>query len=187
MVEIYFILPHHCAAKFKKLLLLQVTYRSIYLTHWGRVTHICVGKLTIISSDNGLSPERRQVIIWTNSGVLLIGPLGTNFSEILIEIRTFSLKKIRLKMSSAKWRLFGVGLNEFMDWFRSLCMIAVLWFSSDCRRKSNELMVILTAVGGYLLRMRQAHPGNKVTSLIHPKSIWNLNLNVRGPNYSVST
>ena len=65
------------------------------LTDWGRVTHICVGKLTITGSDNSLSPERHQVIIWTNAGILLIGPLGTNFSEILIEIQTFSLKKIR--------------------------------------------------------------------------------------------
>ena len=56
------------------------------LTHWGRMTHIWVNKLTIIGSDNGLSPERRQAIIWTNAGILLIGPLGTNFGEILIEI-----------------------------------------------------------------------------------------------------
>ena len=70
------------------------------------MTHICVGKLTIIGSDNGLSPERRQTIIWTNDGILLIGPLGTNVSEIEIEIQTFSLKKILLKMSSAKWRPF---------------------------------------------------------------------------------
>ena len=55
------------------------------LTHWGRVTHL-IGKLTITGSDNGLSPGRRQAIIWTNAGILLIGPLGTNFSEILIEI-----------------------------------------------------------------------------------------------------
>ena len=82
------------------------------ITHWGRVTHICVGKLTIIGSDNGLSPERRQAIIWTNAGILLIGPLGTNFSEILIGIQTFSFKKMHLKMSSATWRLFGLGLNE---------------------------------------------------------------------------
>ena len=75
------------------------------------MTHICVGKLTIIGSDNGLSPERRQAIIWTNAGILLIGPLGTNFSEILIEIQTFSLKKIRLKMSSAKCCSFRLGLN----------------------------------------------------------------------------
>ena len=84
---------------------------NISLTHWGRVTHICVGKLTIIGSDNGLSPERRQAIVWTNAGILLIGPLGTNFSEILIEIQTFSLKKIPLKMSSAKCCSFRFGLN----------------------------------------------------------------------------
>ena len=47
----------------------------------------------IISSDNGLSPGRRQVIIWANAGILLIGPLGTNFNEILIKIQIFSLKK----------------------------------------------------------------------------------------------
>ena len=56
------------------------------LTHWGRVTHICVSELTIIGSDNGLSPGRRQAIIWKNAGVLLIESLGTNFSEIAIGI-----------------------------------------------------------------------------------------------------
>ena len=81
------------------------------LTHWGRVTHICVIKLTIIGSDNGLSPDRRQAIFWTNTALLLIGPLGTNFSEILIEILTFSFKKRRLKVSSAKRRPFCLGLN----------------------------------------------------------------------------
>ena len=82
-----------------------------FLTHWGRVTHICVGKLTIIDSDNGLSPGRRQAIIWTIAGIMLIGPLGTHFNEILIGIQTFSFKKMHLKMSSAKWRPFGLGLN----------------------------------------------------------------------------
>ena len=82
---------------------------EIVLTHRGRVTHICVGKLTIIGWHNGLSPERRQAIIWTNAGIVLIGPLGTNFSEILIEIQIFSLKKIRLKMSSAKCCSFRLG------------------------------------------------------------------------------
>ena len=81
------------------------------LTHWGRVTHICVGKLTTIGSDNGLSPGRRLAIIWTIAGILLIGPLGTNFSEILIGIQTFSFKEIHLKMSSAKWRPSCFGLN----------------------------------------------------------------------------
>ena len=50
----------------------------MFLTHWGRVTHICVSKQTSIGSDNGLSPGRRQAIIWANAGILLIGPLGTN-------------------------------------------------------------------------------------------------------------
>ena len=81
------------------------------LTHWGQVTHICVGNLTIIGSDNGLSPGRRQAIIWTSAGILLIGPLGTNFSEILIGIQTFSFKKMHLKMASVKWRPFCPGLN----------------------------------------------------------------------------
>ena len=81
-------------------------------THWVRVTHICVGNLTIIGWDNGLSPGRRQTIISTNDGKLLIGPLGTNFSEIGIGIQTFSFKKMHLKILSAKWRPFCLGLNE---------------------------------------------------------------------------
>ena len=86
---------------------------AFLLTHWGRVMHICVNKLTIIGSDNGLSPGRRQAITWTNVGILLIGPLGTNFNEILIEIHTFSFKKMHLKTSSEKWRPFCLDLNVF--------------------------------------------------------------------------
>ena len=151
------------------------------LTHWGRVTHICISKLTTIGSDKDLSPGRRQVIIWTmmtssngnifrvtghlcgeftgprwsprtkandggalmfslicvwingwvnnreagdlrryrahydvivmNAGLLSIGTLRTNFSEILSEIYTFSFKKMHLKMSSAKWRSLCFSLN----------------------------------------------------------------------------
>ena len=92
-----------------------------WLTLWGRVTHICVSKLTSIGSDNGLSPGRRQAIIWTNAGILLIGPLGTNFNEILIEIHPFSFTKMHLKISSAKWRPFCLGhnvLNCFYLWHK---------------------------------------------------------------------
>ena len=72
---------------------------------------ICISKLNIIGSDNGLSPGWHQAIIWTNDGILLIGTLETNFSEIFIEIHIFSLKKIHLKMSSAKWQPFCVRFN----------------------------------------------------------------------------
>ena len=81
------------------------------LTHSGRVTHICVNKITIICSDDGLSPGRRQAIIWTNVVILLIEPLGTNFSEILIAIHIFSWQKMHLNMSSAKWRPSCLGLD----------------------------------------------------------------------------
>ena len=83
----------------------------VSLTHWGRMTHICVSKVNIIGSDNGLSPGCRQAIIWTNAGMLLIGPLGTKFSEILSEMHTFSFNKMHLKMSPGKWRPFCLGLN----------------------------------------------------------------------------
>ena len=81
----------------------DVAFLDLYLTHWGRVMHICVSKQTIIGW--------RQAIIWTYAGMLLIGPLGSNFSEILIEIYIFSFKKMHLKMSSGNWQPFCLGLN----------------------------------------------------------------------------
>ena len=64
----------------------------------------CKCNQTIIGSDNGLLPGRHQALIWTNTGILLIWPLRTNFSEILIEIQMFSFRKMHLKTSSAKWQ-----------------------------------------------------------------------------------
>ena len=78
------------------LFLINFAVISHCLTHWGRVTHICVSDITIIGSNNGL---------------LLIEPLGTNFSEILIQIFIFSFKKMHLKMSSGSWRPFWLCLN----------------------------------------------------------------------------
>ena len=69
----------------------KITNSNLPACHWDRVTHICVGKLVIIVSDNGLSPVRRQAIIWTNAGIL------SNLSKILIEIHAFSFKKMQLK------------------------------------------------------------------------------------------
>ena len=60
----------------------------------------CVCKRTI-GAANGLSPGWRQVIIWTNAGMVLTGLLGTNFGETLIETSIFSFKKMHLKMSFA--------------------------------------------------------------------------------------
>ena len=91
-------------------------YLCTIFTHWGRVTNICVSELTIIWSDNGLSPGLHQAIIWTNAGILVIRTLGTNFSEILSEIRAFSFKKMHLKMTSAKWHPFCLGPDVLKIW-----------------------------------------------------------------------
>ena len=69
------------------------------LIDWGRVTHIGVGNLAIIGSDNCSSPGLRHAIIWTDAGILLIGPSETDFNEILIKNHIFSFKKIYLTMS----------------------------------------------------------------------------------------
>ena len=61
---------------YPRLIDLPSTHKRHTLTHWGRATHICVGKLTTIGSDDGLSPGRRQAIIRTNAGILLIQNLG---------------------------------------------------------------------------------------------------------------
>ena len=111
-VEYCFLLPSY---KFRKYT--QMSGWCYLLTHWGRVKHICVGKITIIGSDNGLSPARRQAIIWTNAGILLIGPLWTNLSEILIGIQTFPFTKMHLKMSCSKWRPFCLDHNVLMFTF----------------------------------------------------------------------
>ena len=86
-----------------------------WLTHWGRVMHIWVRKVTIIGSDNGLSPGQHQAIIVTNAGILLIELSGTNFSEIVIKIYIFSFKKMYLKMLSGKWQPFCLSLSVVMS------------------------------------------------------------------------
>ena len=79
--------------------------------------YICIGNLIIIASDDGLLPNRRKAITWSNAGILLFRPLGTNFSQISIKIHTFSFKKMHLKTSSAKRRPFCLGLNVLTHYY----------------------------------------------------------------------
>ena len=100
------------------------------------MTHICVSDLTIIGSNNGLSPGRRQAIIRTNVGILLIRPVGTNFSEIVFKILIFPFKKMRLKISSAKRRSFCLCLNVLIitrNWsLGGVEVISKVWFLNTC-------------------------------------------------------
>ena len=135
------------------------------LTHWGRVTHICVSNLTIIGSDNGLAPTRHQAIIWTSAGILLIGHLGRKINEILSNILTFSFTKIRFNVSSAEWQPFCLGLNVLIwKW---------IWMAPQLFRRQQDHVIIVTWVRYWV----QAHFCQTQFSLIHGLRIrWKITL-----------
>ena len=81
-------------------------------TEWRKYTSV---NYTTICSSNVLSPGRCKAIIWTNAGILLIGPFETNFSEISIEIYRFSFRKMYLKMSSGNLQPFCLGLSQCVN------------------------------------------------------------------------
>ena len=122
--------------------LIYEIYSVAKLTHWVRVTHICVGNLINIAPDNGSAPGRRQAIIWTNAGISLIRPLGTNLSEILIEIYSFSFNEMHLKMSSPKRRPFYHGLNglRWKERMREKTKINTIVLS-DCQNTSRVIVL----------------------------------------------
>ena len=108
-------------------------------------TYICVSKIIIIGSDYGLSPGQHQAIIKTNAGILLTGPLGTNFSDILIRIQTYSFKKMHFKIPSAKWHPLCLGLNEL-----GLCQYHnghQYWWRHDLHYRSYNHSFWLTHCG----------------------------------------
>ena len=123
-------------------------------THWGRVMHICVSDLNIIGSDNVLSPGRRQAIIWTNAGILLIRPLGTNFREILIEILIFSFRKMHLKVSSAKRRPFCLGLNVLTEASFRQIYLKSEFLCEKCQPKAQQKNIVsLEHCQGYTISL----------------------------------
>ena len=109
---------------------------SLIVVEWRIYASI---NMAIIDSDNGLTPNRRQAIIWTSAGILLIGPLGTNINEIQIKIKQFSYQKIHLKMSSAKCLPFCLGLSVIME-TRS-------WHHSQVTEETKPQRVIIEARG----------------------------------------
>ena len=85
------------------------------LINRGQVKHLCVSNLAIIGSVYCLYPGCHQANIWTNAGILLIGPLGTNFSEILFKIQAFSFYKMHLKM--VVWKITAIlSWPECVNW-----------------------------------------------------------------------
>ena len=92
---------------------------------------------SVIGSVNGLSLGRRQVIIWTNAKILWIGPLGINFSEILVEIYIFSFKKMHLKISGNRGPVC-LGLNVL------ICMVLGAEYSRRSRQMPCRAVHIIT-------------------------------------------
>ena len=143
------------------------------------MTHICVSKLTIIGSDNGLSPGRRQAIIWTNAGILLIRTLGTNFSEILSGIHVFSFKKMHFKMSSAKWRPFCLGLNVL-----KLSFWCIIFYLRHCNSPEDRERVRSTTGRNFQMVCRKYMKRYQSTQKYHqttwiskhmPNKVWDEN------------
>ena len=105
-----------------------------------------------------MSPGRRQVIIRANAGILLTAHIGTNFSEIWIEIDALPFKKIHYKMSSVKWRQFGSASICFKSHrnFRCLgeaCILRQTESSFSAKPCSNLIMNPFT---NYSLRQMAA-------------------------------
>ena len=69
---------------------LQISSNNLILLNEAEWRIYVSVNLAITGSDNVLSPGWPQASIWINARILFIGPLGTNFSEILIKIHTFS-------------------------------------------------------------------------------------------------
>ena len=102
------------------------------LTHWGRVTHLCVSKLTSIVSDNGLPHGRRRTIILSNAGILLIGPLKklqwhfNRNSHIFIEENTF--ENVVSEVSAILSRSQCVHLSKWAFSQAAYRLLFLWWF-----------------------------------------------------------
>ena len=93
------------------------------LTHWGRVTHICVSKLTINGSDNGLSPGRQ---CWNIVNGAFRNKLQWNFNR---KAYIFISRKC-----SRKCRLWNIGRSVWasMCWFSSMKTVVISCFTKIC-------------------------------------------------------
>ena len=90
-----------------------VQFQRASLTHWGRVMYICVGNLTIIWPDNGLSLGRRQAIIWTNAGILFPEEQTSLNRYSCIFIQENSFENVVCEMASILSRPQCVNLPSY--------------------------------------------------------------------------
>ena len=85
------------------------------LTHLPLMPHMCVGDGSELIQIMACRLVGAQPLSEPMLEYLLIGPLGTTFSEIRIKIQNFSFIKMPLKISSAKWWSFRSGGDELRN------------------------------------------------------------------------
>ena len=153
----YECLREECSIKYILLEFRRYTIRNKIKLHWNDSLMVnsvnlsdayCVCKRTI-GAANGLSPGWRQVIIWTNAGMVLTGLLGTNFGETLIETSIFSFKKMHLSFAFflsqlqcvENWR-DGLGMNPTVSCFDR-------WWHANCFFVTTPVMEMYCWIGAY--------------------------------------
>ena len=156
--------------------------------HWGRVTQIYVSKLTIIGSDNGLSPRRYQAIIWTNVGILFMGPLWTNISEIQVNRNSYiiiqgnAFENVVRKLAAILSRLPCVNGCVHCNAARSACQLVRFyvdgiapdpWRASAWRKSKYDQrvettcpeLIIVEKVGRVKTTLQRRHMGVIATQI----------------------
>ena len=113
---------------------------------------LMLSDVCINGSSKGLSTSQHKTIIWTNAGVYLIKPLGTDFSEISIEIHTLPFNKMHLKISSAK-------CQPFFSWPQ--CVKLLKLFMKQSTEKWPEITI---SVGQWQPRVIAKHQHYKEDS-----------------------
>ena len=93
------------------------------------------------------------------AGILLIGALGTNFIEILIEIHTFSFEEIHLKLSR-NWR-------PFLSWPQCVTL-PISWLRDFARSYDKTCYRILKQSSGHWSLL----PWGQANRLYLRKSHW---------------
>ena len=117
------------------------------LAHWGRVTHICVGTLTTISSDNGLSPsnsvyesnsiQHSQIVLYDDIVILRV-MLKKQHAMCMTEIRSWkhwgygsapgiTLSNFYVSNGTMDWcHSQTSGRKPLRDLFRQLSLLAMI-------------------------------------------------------------
>ena len=97
------------------------------LTHWCWMTHICISKIIIIGSDNGLSPSHYLNQCWN----IVNWNIGNKLQWNCNRNQYIFIPEMHLKMSFVKWLptylslnvLNGLGMGTNVLWTLEACRI----------------------------------------------------------------